>query len=494
MPTEAEILTVAARDALHAPSALNTQPWTWYVRRDGLELYADRDRQLTVADPEGRLLLLNCGIALHHARVSLAATGYAAAVRHLVETFDDNLLARLQLGQDRPATTQDRAMRVAVERRRTDRRPFGDRPVPEGMLAALVAAAESEGARLHIARLGQTPMLAIAVAQAGAAEISEPDYRLELMRWTNRPQWSGDGVPPEATVQRAPRRVPVRELALEPNAGQPVESVGDRGAAFLVLYGQTDSAAAWFAAGEAASNVLLTATTFGLATEPISDAIEVSHPRDLIAGLLPGGGCPYLIIRTGWSNHARPDATGGPALDPGGHGHPQLKEGHAMSDQPNVLVTYGTKNGSTAGIAEIIAEELRADGLNADVREAGSVHSLDGYEAVVVGGALYAGRWHRAARRFVRRHAEALRERSVWLFSSGPLDDSADRSDIPPVRQVAAAATATNARGHATFGGCLTEAAKGFLARAMVRNGRGGDFRSPERIQTWAKEISHALR
>ena len=165
-----------------------------------------------------------------------------------------------------------------------------------------------------------------------------------------------------------------------------------------------------------------------------------------------------------------------------------------MWGKPNVLVTYGTKNGSTAGIAKMIGEELRDQGASVDVLEAGSVRSLDDYDAVVIGGALYAGRWHRAARRFVRRQSAALRQRPVWLFSSGPLDDSADRSDLPPVRQVAAVAAATNARGHATFGGRLTEQAQGFIARSMVRNGRGGDFRNPEHIKMWAKQIAQELR
>lgn len=165
-----------------------------------------------------------------------------------------------------------------------------------------------------------------------------------------------------------------------------------------------------------------------------------------------------------------------------------------MTGKPNVLVAYGTKNGSTAGIAKIISEELRDQGASVDVRDAATVKSLDGYDAVVIGGALYTGRWHRAARRFVRRQSAALRERPVWLFSSGPLDDSADRSDIPPVGQVAGAIAATNARGHATFGGCLTDQAKGFVARAMVRNGRGGDFRNPESIKAWAKQIAHELQ
>jgi hypothetical protein len=311
MPTDTEILTAAAQDALRAPSSLNTQPWIWYVRDDALELYADRDRQLRVADPDGRMLLFNCGIALHHARVSLAAAGYGAAVRHLVDSFDDNLLARVAVGQPRVVDRHDSALRDAIRVRRTDRRPFADRPVPEDMLDALTAAAGSEGMRLHIVRLGQMPMLAIAVAQAGAAEMSEPDYRAELMQWTNRPVWSGDGIPPEATVQRVPRRVPVRELALEPNTGQPVEPGGDRGAAYMVLYGDGDSPGDWFAAGEAASSVLLTATTFGLATEPISDPIEVDHPRDLITRLLPAGGHPYLVIRCGWSEHGEPVAAVG---------------------------------------------------------------------------------------------------------------------------------------------------------------------------------------
>ncbi|GAA3775834.1 hypothetical protein GCM10022206_13160 [Streptomyces chiangmaiensis] len=63
---------------------------------------------------------------------------------------------------------------------------------------------------------------------------------------------------------------------------------------------------------------------------------------------------------------------------------------------------------------------------------AGSVGSVAPYDAVVAGGALYAGRCHGDARRFVRRHGRALAERPLWLFSSGPLDASASERDIPP--------------------------------------------------------------
>lgn len=161
---------------------------------------------------------------------------------------------------------------------------------------------------------------------------------------------------------------------------------------------------------------------------------------------------------------------------------------------PKVLVAYGTKNGSTAGIADIVVTALREAGVDAEAVPAGAVRSVDGYDAVVLGGALYANRWHRDARVFARRHARALQGRPVWLFSSGPLDESADRRPISPVPQAAKAARLLDAAGHATFGGRLTDEAKGFVARAMVRNGHGGDFRNPGRIALWSRDIAARLR
>jgi menaquinone-dependent protoporphyrinogen oxidase len=161
---------------------------------------------------------------------------------------------------------------------------------------------------------------------------------------------------------------------------------------------------------------------------------------------------------------------------------------------PRVLVAYGSKNGGTAGIAGIIGTTLQEYGLAADVRPAAAVRSVDGYSAVIIGGALYANHWHREARRFARRYATPLLGRPVWLFSSGPLDDSADTTDIPPVPQAAEAARLLQVRQHVTFGGQLTDSAKGFIARAMARNGRDGDFRNPERIRSWTRSIAATLQ
>jgi len=71
-----EALARAAEAARLAPSIHNTQPWRWVVRGDQLELHAVAARQLLEQDPEGRLMRLSCGAALHHARVALGAEGW----------------------------------------------------------------------------------------------------------------------------------------------------------------------------------------------------------------------------------------------------------------------------------------------------------------------------------------------------------------------------------------------------------------------------------
>ena len=158
-----------------------------------------------------------------------------------------------------------------------------------------------------------------------------------------------------------------------------------------------------------------------------------------------------------------------------------------------VLVAYGTTNGSTARIAEAIADVLNKEGLAAESLPAPAVTEVESYDAVVVGGGLYAGRWHKHARRFVRRHRRALAGRPLWLFSSGPLDASAAERDIPPVPGVRRTMTRLGAEEHITFGGCLEEGAKGRIARMIVRNGKGGDFRDFAQIEAWAARIATEL-
>ncbi len=157
-----------------------------------------------------------------------------------------------------------------------------------------------------------------------------------------------------------------------------------------------------------------------------------------------------------------------------------------------VLVTWGSKLGGTAGIAEMIASELRSCGIDVVAIPASHAWSPAAFDAVIVGGALYANRWHADARRYLERYTHELSRVPTWLFSSGPLDDTAERDMPDPPRLVRALAARIGAQGHVTFGGRLEENAPGFIASAMARKTHG-DWRDPVRIRTWARKIAAAL-
>ncbi|PWU47948.1 nitroreductase, partial [Micromonospora globispora] len=92
----------------------------------------------------------------------------------------------------------------------------------------------------------------------------------------------------------------VRDHAPGEAAGLSAGADFDRGAAYVILFGDRDDPAAWLRGGEALSALLLTATAEGLSTAPISDAIELAWPRRMMRELLSGVGEPYLLVRVGW--------------------------------------------------------------------------------------------------------------------------------------------------------------------------------------------------
>src|SRR5262249_15620700 len=108
--TATNALTEAAVAAGRAPSIHNTQPWHWQVRDGIADLRAQRQRQLLESDPDGRMLTISCGTALHHALVALAAQGFAAEVRRFPDASDPDLLARVTLSGRIPVTPD--AMRM----------------------------------------------------------------------------------------------------------------------------------------------------------------------------------------------------------------------------------------------------------------------------------------------------------------------------------------------------------------------------------------------
>ena len=158
-----------------------------------------------------------------------------------------------------------------------------------------------------------------------------------------------------------------------------------------------------------------------------------------------------------------------------------------------VLVTVASRHGATREIAQAIAARLDARGLMAVFLPVDQRPDPAPYDAVVLGSAVYAGRWLEPAREYAATHAAALRERPVWLFSSGPIGEPPFPPDEPhdagPVRQI------TGAREHRVFPGRLDKALLGFGERAMVTAMRApvGDSRDWEAVRAWADTIAEEL-
>jgi menaquinone-dependent protoporphyrinogen oxidase len=156
-----------------------------------------------------------------------------------------------------------------------------------------------------------------------------------------------------------------------------------------------------------------------------------------------------------------------------------------------VLVAYASKMGSTKEIAEAIGDRLTERGCQADVRSAETVGSVDGYDAVVLGSAVYAARWRRAAVRFVRHHRHQLSAHRVWMFESGWIGKRPRALVATPGARRRAARVGAPAP--TVFGGRLDpDLATGFVDRTFAK-ATPGDARDWDEIRAWADHVADVL-
>ncbi|MCM4083389.1 Acg family FMN-binding oxidoreductase [Paractinoplanes hotanensis] len=293
---EGRALLAAATTAGHAPSIHNTQPWRWRLTGNELSLYLDHSRGAEVTDPDSRLAVLSCGAALHHALVSLAADGWHTVLERMPDPEHPDHLARLRLDHRIPVTFEARRHRQTIGLRHTDRRPTASTPTDADQLNAVVEAAGSAGAGLHILRPDQVLELASAADQAQRADNADAAWQAEVNYWTGGTRPLGSGIPDAAIGDRATQTtVPGRDFGHQGDL--PVSAAHDNAATFAILYGPEDDEAGWLRAGEALSAAWLTATELGLAVLPLSATIEVAISRERIRHLLADLGHPHLVLR-----------------------------------------------------------------------------------------------------------------------------------------------------------------------------------------------------
>lgn len=293
-----ETVRTALALASRAPSVHNTQPWRWRIDPAGLHLYADPARQLPHTDPDGRDLILSCGIALQHCVTAFAAVGWRSRVRRLPDPDDPDHLATLEFSPQ-AADYVDVALAAAIPRRRTDRRHYSCWPVPVGDIALMAARAARAGVTLY--QVQDVGGLHDIVAQSIRDHLTQ-DYLAELTTWSGR-YFSVSGVPARNTPFPDPAaKIPTRLFAGAALPMAPGSSAGDDNAVVLALGTRHDDRLARLRAGEATGVVLLTATSAGLASCPVTEPLETPQTRAAVrADIFGDGHHPQMLLRVGWA-------------------------------------------------------------------------------------------------------------------------------------------------------------------------------------------------
>lgn len=158
-----------------------------------------------------------------------------------------------------------------------------------------------------------------------------------------------------------------------------------------------------------------------------------------------------------------------------------------------ILVCAASRHGSTAEVADVIADVLREHDLDVERCAPEEISRLNDVDAVVLGSAVYMGHWLRPAREFAYRHHTSLNDLPVWLFSVGPVGEPLRPAGDPP--GVSELIAVTRAREHRLFAGRLERVRLTFgerLVTAIMRVG-DGDYRPTEEIRSWAGSIADTV-
>ncbi|CAB4710427.1 MAG: hypothetical protein F2667_07535 [Actinobacteria bacterium] len=264
--------------AVRAPSVHNTQPWRWRTTATGVALYADHERRLALADPQGRGMLISCGAALEHALVAARALGIEPLVHRSADPMDGGPVATIDLTWhlDAPDLDRARADLAVLLRRRTDHRRFTTWPVPPVLLQDLASVAARDGVQ--------------------ALPVLDPAARLRTELLVHQAQ--------DVQGRDAGLVSEVRRCSADAEIGRTDGLVLSD--ALVVLATAFDAPRDWVVIGEALTALWLASTAAEISVVPLCQVVEVDQTRDVLRWDVLGGRLhPQLVVRLGWQELSR---------------------------------------------------------------------------------------------------------------------------------------------------------------------------------------------
>jgi menaquinone-dependent protoporphyrinogen oxidase len=165
-----------------------------------------------------------------------------------------------------------------------------------------------------------------------------------------------------------------------------------------------------------------------------------------------------------------------------------------------ILVAYATAAGSTGGVAEAIGKAFREEGATVDVRRAKEVTDVSGYNAVVLGTGVRAGRTYAEAATFLAAHQPALAELPMACFvvclTMKENTDENCREAGGYLDKMLEAAPGIEVVSKGLFGGAVKYDTLALPFRLILKwfiKEPEGDHRDWDAIRAWAAETYPAL-
>ena len=288
------------RYALLAPSTRNTQPWSFAIGPDEVEIHLDTTRWQRVADTDQREMFISLGCALENLLIAATHFGFRTAADYLSGVDDQTPVVRVRFeGAGRlPTSPPDPRFKVLTHRH-THHGPYDGAPVEAEHLAALDDACTEPGLRVHwITSDDGRAQIDALVMRADAVLLSNPAYRHELG------ELIGSGVFGTQWLLAAVGRFAVSHLMPTSSYAKADHKALMSSPVIGVICAQSNSHQAQVRVGQVLERIYLAATTLGLSLQPVSQLLQLQETAEAVARMLPHQACvPLQPFRLG---HASP--------------------------------------------------------------------------------------------------------------------------------------------------------------------------------------------
>lgn len=291
------------RFATLAASGHNTQPWTFHIGTNRIDIRPDFSRRTPVVDPDDHHLFVSLGCAAENLALAAGARGFPGELRF--DPANDGAVV-LAFGGGPAAASP---LLDAIPARRSSRTAYDGTPVSAAGLRSLAAAAAVPGVdlvliddRSQIGRIGDL------VVAGNSAQVADRAFIAELKRWLRfsprQAVETGDGLFSASTGNPTlPSWLgpPLFDLMFDAAAENDKYARHIASSSGIAVFAaRKEDPEHWVLAGRACQRFALQATALGLAHAFVNQPVEVARLRPALADLigLPGRR-PDLVMRFG---------------------------------------------------------------------------------------------------------------------------------------------------------------------------------------------------